>query len=79
MIEVYPLLTMINRASLPPLPLFAKRTKLSTATSSSQCDFFVSVGRNDTQKVLRAFVERLTDALCKTVEWLKSSSKQLGE
>jgi hypothetical protein len=28
---------------------------------------------NDTKKVSRAFVERLTDAVCSTAKWLKSS------
>ena len=31
----------------------------------------------DTQKVPRAFVERLTDAMCYTAKWLKSSSRTL--
>jgi hypothetical protein len=29
--------------------------------------------QTDTQKVPRAFVERLTDAVCYTAKWLKSS------
>jgi hypothetical protein len=28
---------------------------------------------SDTAKVLRAFVERLTDAVCYSAKWLKSS------
>jgi hypothetical protein len=31
----------------------------------------------DRQKVLRALVERLTDALCYTAKWIKSSSRSL--
>ena len=55
-----------------PLPLFAKNEpsdnyRLCSAT------FCVSVSRNDTQKVSRAFVECLTDALCYATKWLKSS------
>ena len=33
----------------------------------------MSPSRNDPQKVVTAFVERLTDALCYTAKWLKSS------
>ena len=56
------------------MPLFAKNEpsdnyRLCSAT------FCVSVSRNDTQKVSRAFVERLTNALCYATKWLKSSTR----
>jgi hypothetical protein len=39
----------------------------------------VLVCPNDTKKVSRAIVERLTDAVCSTAKWLKSSSRNCLE
>ena len=33
----------------------------------------------DTQKVLRAFVRRLTDAVCYTAKWLKSGLEKMSD
>ena len=45
----------------------------------SKATFCGSVFRNDPQKVSRGFYEGLTDAVCYTAKWLKSSLERLSE
>ena len=68
---------MMNRL-LSPSVHFSQRTNLPTAAGTLQSDFLrVLVFRNDPQKVTRAPVERLTDAVCYATKWLKSSLEKL--
>jgi hypothetical protein len=47
--------------------------------AQEELTFCGSSAQTDTVKVPRAFVERLTDAVCYAAYWLKSSSTHLGE
>jgi hypothetical protein len=53
-------------------------TPPTTAGSLSRATFWGSVCRKDAQKVGRAFVERLTDAVCYTAKGIKSSLERLS-
>ena len=72
MIEVpAPYRQLMNRASSPfPSSQNELCQQLQVLCSATFC---VSLSRNDTQKVARDFVERLTDAVYGTAKWLKSS------
>jgi hypothetical protein len=67
-----PLPSTLNRASEPFGHLFSEGT-FQQLQVLCRATFCVSVSRNDLQKVARALVKRLTDAVCYTAKWLKSS------
>ena len=58
---------------LAPL-LLCSRRELTAAGSLCEATFCTSLRETDPQEeVVRAFVERLTAAVCYTTKWLKSS------
>jgi hypothetical protein len=72
----------MNRASLAsPHPTFLREKEpfKTTAVRYSRATFCGSLPETDPQNVPRAVVECLTDALCYTVKWLKSSVKPMTE
>jgi hypothetical protein len=60
---------------LAPFTLLLSKTPLATRCGLFRVTFCGSLLDRDRQKVLRALVERLTDALCYTAKWIKSSSR----
>jgi hypothetical protein len=66
---------MINRASGRSHPLLSEYEPYNRALQVlfSKATFHGLLPETDPQKVASAFVERLTDAVCYTAKWLKSS------
>src|SRR5215207_6841434 len=73
-----PLPTMCNRACRLFAPL-SQHEPSNNCKSFCRAPFCGSLSRNDLQKVARAFVEVLTNAVCYAAKWLKSSFTHLGE
>src|ERR671910_3351912 len=73
-----PLPTMCNRACRLFAPL-SQHEPSNNCKSFCRATFCGSLSRNDPQKVARAFVEVLTNAVCYTAKWLKSTVERLSE
>src|SRR5215213_8863366 len=68
-----------NDAAFASSPRFSQNVPSNSCRFFSRATFCVSLSRNNSQKVARAFVEGLTVAVCYTAKWLKSSSTNMGE
>src|ERR671914_320744 len=73
-----PLPTMCHRASRLFAPL-SQHEPSNNCKSFCRATFCGLLSRNDPQKGARAFVEVLTNAVCHTAKWLKSTLERLSE
>jgi hypothetical protein len=64
---------------LAPFTLLLSKTPLATRCGLFRATFCGSLLDRERQKVLGALVERLTDALCYTAKWQKSSVDVFSE
>ena len=69
---------MCNRACRLFAPL-SQHEPSNNCKSFGRATFGGLVSRNDPQKVARAFVEVLTNAVCYAAKWLKSTALKLSE
>jgi hypothetical protein len=70
---------MLIRFFAPFTPLLSKRLFQHVLRFIPRATFCGSLSESETQKVLRVLVEGLTDAVCYTANWLKSSPERLSE